>query len=126
MEDKKLDKPKPIRKIPNKRIAPKPPKFNFMWLYAVAIAAFVGVALYSNNNASTQIDFKQFENEMLKPGDVDYVEAYKTADYLIAEVHIKKDSLNKPRYADVKKHNNVLVQPGTKHNILLLKDHTKA
>lgn len=103
MEDKKLDKPKPIRKIPNKRIAPKPPKFNFMWLYAVAIAAFVGVALYSNNNASTQIDFKQFENEMLKPGDVDYVEAYKTADYLIAEVHIKKDSLNKPRYADVKK-----------------------
>jgi AFG3 family protein len=103
MEDKKLDKPKPIRKIPNKRIAPKPPKFNFMWLYAVAIAAFVGVALYSNNGASTQIDFRQFESEMLRPGDVDYVEAYKNGDYLIAEVHIKKDSLNKPRYADVKK-----------------------
>jgi AFG3 family protein len=103
MEDKKLDKPKPIRKIPNKRIAPKPPKFNFMWLYAVAIAAFVGVALYSNNGASTQIDFRQFESEMLRPGDVDYVEAYKNGDYLVAEVHIKKDSLNKPRYADVKK-----------------------
>ncbi|MES2377081.1 MAG: ATP-dependent zinc metalloprotease FtsH [Bacteroidota bacterium] len=103
MEDKKLDKPKPIRKIPNKRIAPKPPKFNFMWLYAVAIAAFVGVALYSNNAGVTQIDFKRFETEMLKPGDVDFVKAYKNGDYVVAEVHIKKDSLKKPQYAEIAK-----------------------
>ncbi|HEY9535838.1 MAG TPA: ATP-dependent zinc metalloprotease FtsH [Mucilaginibacter sp.] len=103
MEDKKLDKPKPIRKIPNKRIAPKPPKFNFMWLYAVAIAVFVGVAYFSGANGGAQIDFKRFENEMLKPGDVDYVEAYKNGDYLVAEVHIKKDSLKKAQYADVVK-----------------------
>lgn len=103
MEDKKLDKPKPIRKISNKRIAPKPPKFNFMWLYAVAIAVFVGVAYFSGNNGGQQIDFKRFETEMLKPGDVDYVEAYKNGDYLVAEVHIKKDSLKKPQYADVVK-----------------------
>jgi len=103
MEDKKLDKPKPIRKIPNKRIAPKPPKFNFMWLYAVAIAVFVGVAYFSGANTGQQIDFKRFETEMLKPGDVDYVEAYKNGDYLVAEVHIKKDSLKKPQYADAVK-----------------------
>ncbi|MFD2872687.1 ATP-dependent zinc metalloprotease FtsH [Mucilaginibacter ximonensis] len=103
MEDKKLDKPKPIRKISNKRIAPKPPKFNFMWLYAVAIAVFVGVAYFSGSNGGQQIDFKRFETEMLKPGDVDYVEAYKNGDYLVAEVHIKKDSLKKPQYADVVK-----------------------
>ena len=103
MEDKKLDKPKPIRKIPNKRIAPKPPKFNFMWLYAVAIAVFVGVAYFSGANGGQAIDFKRFETEMLKPGDVDYVEAYKNGDYLVAEVHIKKDSLKKPQYADVAK-----------------------
>ncbi|MCC8424429.1 ATP-dependent zinc metalloprotease FtsH [Mucilaginibacter sp. UR6-11] len=103
MEDKKLEKPKPIRKIPNKRIAPKPPKFNFMWLYAVAIAGILAVALYSNNGTASQIDFKRFETEMLKPGDVDYVEAYKNGDYLVADVHIKKDSLKKPQYAEVAK-----------------------
>jgi AFG3 family protein len=103
MEEKKSDRPKPIRKIPNKRIAPKPPKFNFMWLYAVAIAVFVGVAYFSGANDGQQIDFKRFETEMLKPGDVDYVEAYKNGDYLVAEVHIKKDSLKKAQYADVVK-----------------------
>jgi AFG3 family protein len=103
MEDKKLDKPKPIRKIPNKRIAPKPPKFNFMWLYAVAIAGILAVALYSNNGSVTQIDFKRFATEMLKPGDVDHIDAYKNGDLVIAEVHIKKDSLKKPQYADVAK-----------------------
>jgi AFG3 family protein len=70
MEDKKLDKPKPIRKIPNKRIAPKPPKFNFMWLYAVAIAVFVGVAYFSGSNGGAQIDFRRFVNQNLKTGDV--------------------------------------------------------
>jgi len=103
MEDKKLQKPKPIRKIPNKRIAPKPPKFNFMWLYAVAIATFLGVAYFSGGSGGNPIDFKRFETEMLKPGDVDYVEAYKNGDYVVAEVHIKKDSLKKPQYADINK-----------------------
>ena len=103
MEDKKLQKPKPIRKIPNKRIAPKPPKFNFMWLYAVAIATFLGVAYFSGGSGGNPIDFKRFETEMLRPGDVDYVEAYKNGDYVVAEVHIKKDSLKKPQYADINK-----------------------
>src|SRR6201996_2167278 len=103
MKDNKQDKPKPIRKIPNKRIAPKPPKFNFMWLYAIAIATFLGVAYFSGNNGGALIDFKRFENEMLKRGDVDYVDAYKSGDFVVAEVHIKKDSLKKPQYADVNK-----------------------
>src|ERR1700761_9817302 len=103
MKDNKQDKPKPIRKIPNKRIAPKPPKFNFMWLYAIAIATFLGVAYFSGSNGGASIDFKRFETEMLKPGDVDHITAYKSGDYVVAEVHIKKDSLKKPQYADVNK-----------------------
>ncbi len=103
MKDNKLEKPKPIRKIPAKRITPKPPKFNFMWLYAVAIALFLGVAYFSGNNGGSLINFKRFENEMLKPGDVDYIDTYKSGDLVVAEVHIKKDSLKKPEYADVSK-----------------------
>ncbi|MEO8885650.1 MAG: ATP-dependent zinc metalloprotease FtsH [Mucilaginibacter sp.] len=104
MEDKKLDKPKPIRKIPNKKITPKPPKFNFMWLYAVLIALFVGFAWFSGSNGGIPIDFKRFETKMLKNGDVDYLVAYKNGDLVVADVHIKKDSLKKkPEYADYNK-----------------------
>ncbi|MFD2863457.1 ATP-dependent zinc metalloprotease FtsH [Mucilaginibacter antarcticus] len=102
MEDNKQDKPKPIRRIP-KRITPKPPKFNFMWLYAVAIAVFLGVVYFSGTNGGAPIDFREFETKMLKQGDVDYVKAFKNGDYIVAEVHIKKDSLaKKPLYAKVR------------------------
>ncbi|MDB5010343.1 MAG: peptidase, partial [Mucilaginibacter sp.] len=103
MKDKKLEKPKPLRKISNKKITPKPPKFNVMWLYAVVIATFIGVAYFSGNNGGAQIDFKRFETEMLNQHDVDYLVAYKSGDLVVAEVHLKKDSLKKPQYADINK-----------------------
>jgi len=102
MKDNKVEKPKPLRKIPNKKIAPKPPKFNVMWLYAVVIATFIGVAYFSGSNGGGKlIDFKTFENDMLLQHDVESVVVYKSADLYVAEVHIKKSSLNKPQYKDV-------------------------
>src|ERR1700761_4172042 len=102
MKDNKVEKPKPLRKIPNKKIAPKPPKFNVMWLYAVVIATFIGVALFSGSNGGGKlIDFKTFENDMLLQHDVESVVVYKSQDLYVAEVHIKKSSLNKPQYKDV-------------------------
>lgn len=103
MKDDKLDKSKPIRKIPNKKIAPKPPKFNFMWLYAIAIGTFLVVALFSGSGGGAPIDYKRFESKMLIPGDVDHLVAYKSGDFVIAEVFIKKDSLKKPEYGDASK-----------------------
>nr|WP_294792109.1 ATP-dependent zinc metalloprotease FtsH [uncultured Mucilaginibacter sp.] len=104
MKDNNSEKPKPVRKIPAKRITPKPPKFNFMWVYALVIATFIGIAVFSGSTGGKIIDFKRFETEMLKTGDVSYVMAYKSGDLVIAEVHIKKDSLEKkPQYADVRK-----------------------
>jgi len=101
MKDNKVEKPKPLRKIPVKKTAPKPPKFNFMWLYAVLIATFVGVAYFSGSNGGTPIDFKRLQT-MLSQHDVDYVVAYKNGDLVTAEIHLKKGSLQKPVYADVK------------------------
>ncbi len=103
MKDDKLDKSKPIRKIPNKKIVPKPPKFNFMWLYAIAIGTFLLVALFSGNNGGALIDYKRFESKMLIPGDVDHLVTYKNGELVVAEVFIKKDSLKKPEYADANK-----------------------
>ena len=44
MKDNKLEKPKPLRKIPNKKISPKPPKPNIMWFYAIIVVVLLGVA----------------------------------------------------------------------------------
>ena len=101
MKDNKLDKPKPIRKIPNKKSTPNSP--NFMWIYAVVIAVILGGMFFSGSGGGSAITFKEFETKMLIPGDVDHLVAYKNGDLVIAEVYIKKDSLKKPLYKDVSK-----------------------
>jgi len=103
MKDNKLEKPKPIRKIPNKKISPKPPKPNIMWFYAIIVVVLLGVATLLNNNPTSPITFQRFNEDMLKQHDVEKVVAYKSGDLVNAEVYIKKGSLNKPQYADAKK-----------------------
>src|ERR1700734_2136084 len=101
MMDNKPEKPKPLRKISNKKISPKPPKNGFMWVYAVIIALVLGGMLYTSNGSIVQIDNIRFEN-MLAQHDVESVVAYKSSnDICVAEVHIKKSSLSKPEYNDV-------------------------
>ncbi|RFZ92590.1 ATP-dependent zinc metalloprotease FtsH [Mucilaginibacter conchicola] len=103
IKDKNSDNQKPLRKVPNKKIAPKPPKFNLMWLYAILIIGLLVVPSLWGGNTGKQIDFQTFSNNMLKTHDVDHIVAYKSGDLIMAEVYIKKDSLSKPRYADVNK-----------------------
>jgi cell division protease FtsH len=103
IKDKKSDSPKPFKKVPNKKITPKPPKFNLMWLYAIAIIGLLVVPTFLGGNTGKQIDFQTFSNTMLKAHDVDHITAYKSGDLIMAEVYIKKDSLTKPKYADAAK-----------------------
>ena len=103
MKDNKLEKPKPLRKIPNKKITPKPPKPNIMWFYVIIVVVLLGVATLLNGNTTKPIPFKRFAEQMLKQGDVDKVTAYRSGDLFIAEVYLKKSSLSKPEYADAKK-----------------------
>ncbi|GAB3911113.1 ATP-dependent zinc metalloprotease FtsH [Mucilaginibacter boryungensis] len=103
MKDNKLEKPKPIRKIStNKKIVPKPPKFNFMWFYAIIIVALLVVPYILNGNGAKQTNYQKFETEMLKPHDVEKLVAYKSGDLVVVDVYIKKESLKKPQYADVR------------------------
>ncbi|MCC8411044.1 ATP-dependent zinc metalloprotease FtsH [Mucilaginibacter sp. UR6-1] len=103
MKDNKLDKPKPIRRLSNKKITPKPPKFNLMWLYAVVIIAVLVVPTILDNSQGKRIAYKRFETQMLKQRDVEKVEVYKSGELVYADVYIKQSSLNKPQYEDVKK-----------------------
>lgn len=102
MKDSKTDKKSPIKKIPGKKIVPKAPKFNIMWLYAVIILGlFVVQYMFSGNNAKT-INYQKFENEMLKTGDVEKLVAYKNGDLYTVDVYIKKDRLDQKKYDDVR------------------------
>src|SRR5665213_1165238 len=112
MKDNNLEKPKPIRKIPNKKISPKPPKPNIMWFYAIIVVVLLGVATLLNGNTQSPITFQRFEENMLKQHDVDRVVAYKSGDLVIAEVYLKKDALNKPQYADARKDKSPLSSMG--------------
>jgi len=107
-KDSKLEKPKPIRKISNKK-APKPPKFSFMWIYAILIFAFLVISYLLSDNGGAQISFQRFADNMLKKGDVEKIVAYKNGDFVKAEVYIKKDSLKKHEYADIAKDQNTFV-----------------
>ncbi|HYK75541.1 MAG TPA: ATP-dependent zinc metalloprotease FtsH [Daejeonella sp.] len=105
-ENNKSTNKKPIKKIPGKKIVPKTPRFNIMWLYAaIIIGLFIVQYMFSGNNAKT-ITYQQFETEMLKPQDVDKLVAYKSNDLIAVEVYIKKDRLNQPKYDNVRKKDN--------------------
>ena len=107
MKDNKTDnKRKPIKKIPGKKMMPNTPKFNIMWLYAaIIVGLFVVQYMFSGNNAKT-ITYQKFENEMLKPRDVEKLVAYKSNDLIAVEVYIKKDRLNQPKYDAVRTKSN--------------------
>lgn len=102
MKENKTDIKKSIKKIPVKKIVPKTPKFNIMWLYAaIILGLFVVQYMFTGNNAKT-INYQKFENEMLKTGDVEKLVAYKNGDLYNIDVYIKKDRLDQKKYDDVK------------------------
>ncbi|MVN20242.1 ATP-dependent zinc metalloprotease FtsH [Mucilaginibacter arboris] len=102
MKEKNSENQKTIRRIPNKKTTPKPPKFNFMWIYAIAVIGLLVVPYFFGGSGGKLINFQTFESSMLRKGDVDKIVAYKNGDLVVAEVYIKKDSLNKTDYADVR------------------------
>ncbi|MEB0264103.1 MULTISPECIES: ATP-dependent zinc metalloprotease FtsH [unclassified Mucilaginibacter] len=102
INDKK-ESQKPLRKVPNKKVTPKPPKFNLMWLYAIAIIGILIVPTLMSGNSGKTIDFQRFSSQMLRNGDVEKIIAYKNGDLITAEVFLKKGSVGKSEYADANK-----------------------
>jgi AFG3 family protein len=102
MKDNKSDTPKPVRKISNKKPAAKPPKFNIMWLYAIVILILLGVGYFNTGGGAKSVPYQEFEANMLKQHDVDKLVAYKSGDLVTVDVYIKKESLAKSQYSDVR------------------------
>lgn len=110
MKETKSEKP-PIRRNPNKKINPKAPKFNIMWLYAVVVFALLAGSLLVNSSNSKQINWQRFESRMLDQHDVDHLVAYKSGDLVVVEVYIKRDSLKKPEYNDIQEKGGISLSP---------------
>jgi len=109
MKKKMSSQPGKIKKIPGKKISPKPPKFNIMWLWIAMILGFIALQyLFTGDNAKT-ITYQKFENTMLKAGDVEKLVAYKRNELIAVEVYIKKDRLDQEKYKDVRPKNNGLL-----------------
>ncbi|WP_256010981.1 ATP-dependent zinc metalloprotease FtsH [Desertivirga xinjiangensis] len=107
MKEKKTESfKKTIKKRPAKKIVPKPPKFNIMWLYAAIIIGLFAVQYFFNGSSAKKINYQEFESKMLRARDVEKIIAYKNNDLVMAEVYIKKDRLTQPKYNDVNKEDN--------------------
>src|SRR5690606_36179259 len=100
--------PDKIKRIPSKKVSPKPPRFNIMWLWVAMIFGFFALQYVFSDDNAKEITYQEFEEDMLKPGDVDHLVAYKRNDLYVVEVFIKKDRLSDPKYKDVQTSSNGL------------------
>ena len=91
-----------MKRIPNKKISPMPPKFNLMWLWAAMFLAFLGLQYIFGNDTTKKTTFTEFENKMLLAGDVEKLVAYKKNDLYEVEVFIQKDKLSQEKYDEVR------------------------
>lgn len=99
MKEKENTKPKLIKRIPN--IPKKPQKgsnFNIFWVYAAIILGLILVSVLFTNDTNKTITYREFETNMLLPGDVQKVIAYKYEDLVRADVFIKADRLKEDKY----------------------------
>lgn len=84
-----------------KRKAPKPPKFNFMWIYAIIFAIIIGFQLLNNFGTSpVNIPKQRFLTEMLQSGDVSKVQAYTEGEIVKVDVFIEPERLSDSKYKD--------------------------
>ncbi|AOM76594.1 ATP-dependent zinc metalloprotease FtsH [Pedobacter steynii] len=107
MKENPNTKPKLIKRIPN---IPKKPqkgsKFNIFWVYAAIILGLILLQFLFSADTTKDVTYRTFETQMLLPGDVEKLVAYKHEDLVKVEVYIKKDRLNTEKYKKYISKNN--------------------
>jgi len=103
-----------MKKVPTKKITPKPPRFNIMWLWLAMLLGFISLNFLFSDDKAKQITYQEFESDLLRSGDVEQLVAYKRNDLLFVEVFIKKDRLTDEKYSEVRPTSNSLsISPAT-------------
>lgn len=103
-----------MKQVPSKKVSPKPPRFNILWLWAAMFFGFISLNYFFSDTKPKEITYQEFENELLPSGDIEELIAYKRNDLLFVEVFIKKDRLADDKYADVRPSaNSLTLAPAT-------------
>ncbi|HZH54244.1 MAG TPA: ATP-dependent zinc metalloprotease FtsH [Sphingobacteriaceae bacterium] len=97
-----------MKQVPSKKVTPKPPKFNIMWLWLAMILGIVSLNLFFNDDKPKEISYQEFEADLLLSGDVEKLVAYKKNDLLFVEVFIDTERLSDDKYSDVQPSSNSL------------------
>jgi len=108
MKENMSNQPGKLKKVPGKKITPKPPKFNIMWLWVAMILGFIALQYVFTGENAKEITYQKFEATMLKTGDVEKIVAYKRNELIGVDVYIKKDRLGEEKYKDVRPKSNSL------------------
>src|SRR5512133_2666532 len=75
------------------------PKINPYWIYGLVLLAILGVQFIHFGQSAKEVDMNRFENEMLKPGDVEKIVIVKYKE--TANIFIRADRLNDPKFKDL-------------------------
>jgi len=84
----------------NSNKTPKKSKFNFYWIYAIAIILILGSQMFTMSGSVKEVSMPKFLKELLPSGDVEKVVVVNED---AAEVYLKKDALEKEKYKNVGK-----------------------
>src|SRR5690606_23902204 len=98
-----------MKKIPDKKVTPIPPKFNMMWLWILIILGFFGLQYFFSSDSTKEITYSIFEKEILLPGYLDILVAFKSSDLVEVGVYITKARRNDESYKEVAPTQNSLL-----------------
>lgn len=84
-----------------KRNLPKPPKFNFYWIYGILAVGLILFQFMYSGNSAMPVSFQRFTNEMLLSHDVEKLIGYQEGNIYKIEVYIQKDKLSNEKYKDI-------------------------
>lgn len=87
-------------KPPTNKLFPPTPGFNFMWIYAIILAVFIGYSYLSSSNVTKETDWQTFNTKMLQKG---HVEKLVVVNNETVEVYIKATKLDEAEHKSVKK-----------------------
>lgn len=106
MSDKKKKKPDNNSKIPFPKGGPK---FNYYWIYGIIAVVLLGLQLMSFQGGLKEIDQRDFEQNMLKEGDVKQV---KVVNEEMVEIYLREDALKTEAYKEVAENSWGGLNPG--------------
>ena len=76
----------------------KKPKFSLYWIYGLIAVAFIAIQVFGTGSKPVEINFQQFERDMLRARDVEKVEVVNRE---VARIYIKQDRLHLPKYEEL-------------------------